>query len=129
MLDVRDDKRLLPVLISIIYVITGPISIIFMRILIIGKMAKHTMCAYTRGQRLNRAPNGGSPLQNEMSRVSDHLCAHVGETGPGKPSEDDEMTETTLPSRHRILNSIPGRSEWEETFCFFETGTPAHRVQ
>ena len=29
-------------------------------------------------------------------------------TGPGKPPEDDEMTQMNLPSRHRIRNSNPG---------------------
>ena len=28
--------------------------------------------------------------------------------GPGEPSEDGEMSEMTLPSRHRIRNLNPG---------------------
>ena len=45
---------------------------------------------------------------NEMNRALGHLCAHIGWTGPGEPSEDGEMIEMTLSSRHRIRNSIPG---------------------
>ena len=33
---------------------------------------------------------------------------HIGQTGPGEPPEDGEMSEITLPSRHRMLNSSPG---------------------
>ena len=40
-----------------------------------------------------------------MIGVLGHLCAHVGSTGPGKPSEDGEMNEMTLPSRYIIRNS------------------------
>ena len=46
--------------------------------------------------------------KNEMNRALGHLCAHIGETGPGEPPEDGEMIEMTLSSRHRIWNSSPG---------------------
>ena len=46
--------------------------------------------------------------KNEMNRVLGHLCAHIGQTGPGEPPEDGEMFEMTLSSRHRIRNSSPG---------------------
>ena len=46
--------------------------------------------------------------KNEMNRALGHLCAHIGQTGPGEPPEDGEMNEMTLPSRHRIQNSSPG---------------------
>ena len=45
---------------------------------------------------------------NEMSRALGHLCAHIGETGPGEPPEEGEMIGMTLPSRHRIRNSSSG---------------------
>ena len=41
-------------------------------------------------------------LKKRMNGVLGHLCAHLGYTGPGEPSEDGEMNEMTLPSRHRI---------------------------
>ena len=47
-------------------------------------------------------------IQNEMNRALGHYCAHTGETGPGEPPEDGEMSEMTLPSRHRTRNSNPG---------------------
>ena len=31
-----------------------------------------------------------------------HICAHIGETGPGKPHWDGEGDEVALPSRHEI---------------------------
>ena len=34
-----------------------------------------------------------------MNRALGHLCAHIGQTGPGEPPEDDEMIEMTLSSR------------------------------
>ena len=37
-----------------------------------------------------------------MNATLGHLCAHTGYTGHGKPPEDDEMKQATLPSRHRI---------------------------
>ena len=43
-----------------------------------------------------------------MNRALGHLCAHIGYTGPGAPSEDGEMLKMTLSSRHRIRNSCPG---------------------
>ena len=46
--------------------------------------------------------------ENEMNRALGHLCAHIGQTGPGEPPEDGEMIEMTLSSRHRIRNSSPG---------------------
>ena len=33
---------------------------------------------------------------NEMNRALDHLCAHIGQTGPGEPSEDGEMNEMAI---------------------------------
>ena len=48
------------------------------------------------------------PLENEMNRALSHLCAHIGQTGPGEPPEDGEMNEMTLSSRHRIWNLSPG---------------------
>ena len=47
--------------------------------------------------------------RNEMNGVLGHLSAHIGQTGAGEPSEDGEMNEVTLPSRHMIRNSSPGR--------------------
>ena len=47
-------------------------------------------------------------LQNEMNRALDHFCAHIGEIGPREPTEDVEMSEMTLPSRHRMIGSISG---------------------
>ena len=49
-----------------------------------------------------------STEKNEMNRALDHLCAHIGQTGPGAPPEDGELIEMTLSSRHRIRNSSPG---------------------
>ena len=49
--------------------------------------------------------------KNEMNRALGHLCAHIGQTGPGEPPEDGEMIEMTLSSRHRIRNSSPGGLE------------------
>ena len=46
-------------------------------------------------------------VKNEMNRALDHLCAHIGYTGPGEPPEDGEMNEMTLSCRHRIQNSSP----------------------
>ena len=43
-----------------------------------------------------------------MNRALGHLCAHICQTGPGEPPEDDEMIEMTLSSRHRIQNSSLG---------------------
>ena len=40
-----------------------------------------------------------------MNGVLGYLCAHIGETVPGKPPEDGEINEMTPPSRQRILNS------------------------
>ena len=45
--------------------------------------------------------------KNKMNRALGHLSAHIGSTGPGEPSEDGEMIEMTLSSRHRIRNSSP----------------------
>ena len=47
-------------------------------------------------------------LQNIMKGVLGHLCAHIGQTGPGEPPEDGEMNEMILPSRQRIRNSSSG---------------------
>ena len=47
-------------------------------------------------------------MSNEINRALGHLCAHIGQTGPGEPPEDGEMIEMTLSSRHRIQNSSPG---------------------
>ena len=44
---------------------------------------------------------------NEMNRALGHCCAHTGQIGPGEPLEDGEMSEITLPYRHRIRNSNP----------------------
>ena len=43
-----------------------------------------------------------------MNRTLGHFCAHTGSTGPGEPPEAGEMSEMTLPSRHRIRNPNPG---------------------
>ena len=37
-----------------------------------------------------------------MNRALGHLRAHIGQTGPGEPPEDDEKNEMTLSSRHKI---------------------------
>ena len=47
-------------------------------------------------------------MGNEMNRALGHLCAHIGQTGPGEPPEDGEMIKMTLSSRHMIRNSSPG---------------------
>ena len=39
-----------------------------------------------------------------MNRALGHFCAHTGLIGPGERPEDGEMSEMTLPSRHRIRN-------------------------
>ena len=43
-----------------------------------------------------------------MNRALGHFCAHTSKIGPGEPPDDGEMSEMTLPSRHRIRNSKPG---------------------
>ena len=40
--------------------------------------------------------------RNETNRALGHFCAHIGSIGPGKPPEDGDMSEMTLPSRHMI---------------------------
>ena len=42
--------------------------------------------------------------RNEMNGILDHLCSHIGWTGPGEPYENGEMNEMTLSSGHRIWN-------------------------
>ena len=59
---------------------------------------------------------------NEMNVVLGHLCAHIGSTG----TEDSEMNETTLPSRHRIQNSCPG--VWGRTLYLLMTDVP-HNIE
>ena len=50
-----------------------------------------------------------SENENEMNRALGHFCAHIGLIGPREPPEEDgEMSEMTLPSRHRIRNPSPG---------------------
>ena len=39
-----------------------------------------------------------------MDGVFCYVCANIGKTGPGEPPENGEMTELTLPVRHRIRN-------------------------
>ena len=46
--------------------------------------------------------------ENEMNRALGHMCAHTGWIGPGEPLEDGEMSEMTLPSKHRMRNANPG---------------------
>ena len=41
-------------------------------------------------------------IQNEMNRALGHFCAHTGQIGPWEPPEDGDMSEMTLPSRHRM---------------------------
>ena len=84
-------------------------------------------------------------MKNEMNRALGHLCAHIGQTGPGEPPEDGEMIEMTLPSRHRIRNSSPGRARYlsvteaphntdfhtwmgKKHFCFFQTAETGNRT-
>ena len=43
-----------------------------------------------------------------MNGVLGHLCAHIGQIGPGEPPEDGEMNEMTVSSRHITRNSSPG---------------------
>ena len=47
--------------------------------------------------------------ENGINRIVGHLCAHIGQTGPGELPEDGEMKEMTLTSRRRIRNSSTGR--------------------
>ena len=34
--------------------------------------------------------------RNQMNRVLSHLCAHIGQTGPGETPKDGERNEMTL---------------------------------
>ena len=43
-----------------------------------------------------------------MNRALGLFCAHTGKNGPGEPPEDGEISEITLPSRHRIRYSNRG---------------------
>ena len=43
-----------------------------------------------------------------LNGVLGHLCAYIGQPGPGEPPEDGEMNEMALPPRHRVRNSSPG---------------------
>ena len=43
-----------------------------------------------------------------MNRALGHFCAHTVKIGSGEPTEDGEMSEMTLPSRHRIQHLDPG---------------------
>ena len=46
---------------------------------------------------------------NELNWVLGHLRAHKAKLGQTREATaDGEMNEMTLPSRHRIRNSIPG---------------------
>ena len=47
-------------------------------------------------------------VKNEMNRVLGHFCSHTSYIEPEESPEDGEMSEITLPSRHRIRNSTPG---------------------
>ena len=49
-------------------------------------------------------------LEMKLNHLGYRLYAvHIiGQTGPGELSEDGEMNEMTLPSRHRTRNSSPG---------------------
>ena len=78
----------------------------------------------------------------KINRALGHLCAHIGQTGLGEPSEDGEMNEMTLSSRHRIRNSSPvglrpsteplghGGSPqyWVLHFCYFQTADTGNRT-
>ena len=61
-------------------------------------------------------------LQNEMNRALDHFWAKIG---PREPTEDVEMSEMTLPSRHRIRNSSPGGLR-PSTLPFGHGGSPQY---
>ena len=37
-------------------------------------------------------------ILNEMNGVLGHVCAHIGQTGPGEPPGGGEMSEMTLSS-------------------------------
>ena len=78
-----------------------------------------------------------------MNRALGHLCAHIGQTGPGEPPENGEMIEMTLSSRHRIRNSNTGGLRpvteaphntnchtWmgKKHFCFFQTAETRNRT-
>ena len=41
-----------------------------------------------------------------MNGILGHLFALIGETGPGKPPNDGEVNQMTLPSRHRIPSGV-----------------------
>ena len=81
---------------------------------------------------------------NEMNRALGHLCAHIGQTGPGEPPEDGEMIGMTqdpkfgpwrseaehATSRSRklpiILTSTRG---WgRNIFCFLQTAETGNRT-
>ena len=54
------------------------------------------------------APLLFSGIRDEMNRALGHFSAHTGYIRSGEPPKDDEMSEMTLPSSHRIRNSNPG---------------------
>ena len=49
-----------------------------------------------------------SKNKNGLNQTLCHFYAHTGLIGPGETPEDGEMSEMTLPSRHRIQNSNHG---------------------
>ena len=82
-----------------------------------------------------------------MNRALCHFCAHADLIGPGEPPEDGEMSEMTLPSRHRIqtlevwgwahylsATVAPHNTEFYEWmgkkhFCFFQTAKTGKGTQ
>ena len=75
------------------------------------------------------------------------LCTYIGLIGPWKPPEDGEMSEMTLPLRHKIRNSRVGSLRpctpplghggspqyWvsrveKKHFCFFQTAVTGKRT-
>ena len=62
-----------------------------------------------------------------MNGVLGHICAHIGETGPGPRPDDGEMNEITMPSRHSIQNSYPGGMR-SSTLPIGHGGSPQYRI-
>ena len=63
--------------------------------------------------------SNGVAFENPMNGVFGRLCAHIGYTGPGEPSEDGEMSEMTQdsifePSSPTLKYSL----SFYDFFCF-----------
>ena len=70
-----------------------------------GGGSLNEMTLSSRHRIRNSSPGGWG---KEMNRALGHLCAHIGQTGPGEPPEDGEMGFTH--------------------FCFFQTAETENRT-